>query len=281
MAGQDLVAWEIPGADGQPIYGDAHVPRGEAAGVLLICHGFKGYKDYGLFPRLAAAAERGLIAHRFNFSHSGMTRRIETFERPELFERETWMKQVHDVRAVAAAVRRGEIAGGALPMVWFGHSRGGVTVLLAANDAPDEPVGLVTAGAPNYTCNLSEHERRALRKHARLPSPSSRTQQTLYVGKQWLEEIEADPERHDPLKAIAQAPCPVLVVHGSGDATIDLSCAEALAAAGGEKATLRVIEGASHTFDARNPLGADAPLPPSTAAIIEATCDFAVGRCGG
>ena len=54
---------------------------------MLIAHGFKGYKDYGMFPRLArVAAETGFVAHRFNFSHSGMTDRIATFEHPDLFD---------------------------------------------------------------------------------------------------------------------------------------------------------------------------------------------------
>ena len=82
--------WTIRGAARQPIIGDAHLPQGEPRGAVLIAHGFKGYKDYGMFPRIAAELSgRGLIAHRFNFSHSGMTARTETFERPDLFERDT------------------------------------------------------------------------------------------------------------------------------------------------------------------------------------------------
>ena len=52
--------WTLPGADGQPILGNTHVPddsRGAPpAGVLIVAHGFKGYKDYGFFPRLAQSA---------------------------------------------------------------------------------------------------------------------------------------------------------------------------------------------------------------------------------
>jgi len=43
-------AWSIEGADGQPILGDTHLPEAPPRGVLVICHGFKGYKDYGFFP---------------------------------------------------------------------------------------------------------------------------------------------------------------------------------------------------------------------------------------
>ena len=69
--------WTIPGADGEDILGDAHLPDGEPVGVALVAHGFKGYKDYGMFPRIAETmCDAGFIAHRFNFSHSGLTNNI-------------------------------------------------------------------------------------------------------------------------------------------------------------------------------------------------------------
>ena len=99
--------WSIPGAEGEVILGDCHLPAGEARGVIIIAHGLKGYKDYGMFPVIArACAAGGLIAHRFNFSHSGMTNALETFARPDLFERDTWNRQVHDCRAVVEAAGR-------------------------------------------------------------------------------------------------------------------------------------------------------------------------------
>ncbi len=110
--------WTIPGSNAEPIIGNCHRSEGEAAGVILLAHGFKGYKDYGMFPRLAEAmAAAGLIAHRYNFSHSGMTNRIETFERPDLFERDTWNRQVEDETRVIEAVAAGTLAGGGLPMI--------------------------------------------------------------------------------------------------------------------------------------------------------------------
>ena len=62
--------WSIPGANGQSIFGTTHLPdtASESLGVLLLCHGFRGYKDYGFLPRLARqACQQGLITHRFPF----------------------------------------------------------------------------------------------------------------------------------------------------------------------------------------------------------------------
>ncbi len=60
--------WSISGSQGQPILGNTHMSApgstpGSTAGstpigVMLICHGFKGYKDYGFFPQLAEPPRR-------------------------------------------------------------------------------------------------------------------------------------------------------------------------------------------------------------------------------
>ncbi len=279
---QSVQRWELPGADEQTIFGNTHLPASEPAGALLICHGFKGYKDYGVFPALArAAAQRGLVAHRFNFSHSGMTERTDTFERPDLFERDTWGRQIQDLLMVAEACRDGRLPGGEQAMqVWFGHSRGGVTALLAASRSlhtagAAQPAGVVTAAAPCFSAALSDAEKQRLREQGHLESPSARTGQTLRIGREWLDEIEAEPAAFDPIEAIARLERPVLVVHGEADDTVPADAGHALAEAAGPRARLALIEGASHTFNCPNPLEEDQPLPEATERLIDMTCDFA------
>jgi hypothetical protein len=84
---ESLVDWSLPGSDNELIFGTSHLPAAgrTPVGVVLLCHGFKGYKDYGFFPHLASSLARdGFIAHRFNFSHSGVTPIYETFARIDL-----------------------------------------------------------------------------------------------------------------------------------------------------------------------------------------------------
>ncbi len=288
--------WSIPGADDQPIFGITHLPAAgtKPRGVLLICHGFKGYKDYGFFPRLAHdVAAQGLIAHRFNFSHSGVTHDYATFARPDLFERDTWGKQAHDLQAVAAASAAGRLPGGdhnapPLPTVWFGHSRGGVTVLLAGarvfsnTDEGDriKPTGVIAAAAPDTGCSLDRDQMGRLRHRGYLESPSSRTGQILRIDKAWLEEIEDNPKAFDPLACIAQVACPLLLIHGDADTTVPVDASRHLARAADGRAKLEIIPGASHTFDAPNPLPLDQEPPQATRRLIESVCRFASDQCG-
>ena len=274
--------WTIGGADGQPIFGDTHVPAGPPRGTLVLCHGFKGYKDYGFFPYLAdQGARSGLITCRFNFSHSGMTLDIETFARPDLFEQDTWDKQIFDLDQVACAIRSSNLPGfhtgtsPELPMTWFGHSRGGVTILLAASRPTGSPPNrVIAAAAPHSACDLDEHQRRLLHAQGWLESPSSRTGQILRMGSAWLDELEANPSAFDPLNAIGQIPHPVLLIHGSEDDSVPIGSAHQLREAGRSTVRLETIEGASHTFNAPNPMALD-QASRVTEQLAHSICAFA------
>lgn len=275
--------WQIPGSDGRPIYGNTHTPTDTPCGVLVCCHGFKGYKDYGFFPTLCdQASAAGLIAHRFNFSHSGMTNRTETFEHPELFEKDRWGRQVQDLGHVFHAIDAGTLQGQSLPRALFGHSRGGVASLLFVGNTSPVLVGLITAAAPDYACNLDDLVKDQLRLEGRLLSPSGRTGQDLYVGKDWLDEIEQNPELYDPVRAAANVQCPTRIIHGSGDQTVPVDCAHNLHQAATLNSTLEIIDHASHTFNCPNPLPDDLrydQLPYATRRMIELSVRFAADCC--
>jgi len=276
-----VIDWMIEGADGQPIYGNTHTPHADAVGVLVICHGFKGYKDYGFFDYLAqTGADRGLIAHRFNFSHSGMTNTMDTFERPDLFERDTWTKQIHDLRAVTSAIADGQLAGQGLPVAWFGHSRGGMTVILTAalmfkEQDPNAPGAIIPVSTPHATPAMDEQTRRLIHTQGFLESPSSRTGQMLHIGLAWLEQIEQEPEAFDPVAAMMNVDCPTMLIHGDADATVSVDSAAILARACVD-ARIEIINGASHTFNCPNPLPPDTLPPPETQRMVQLVCDFAV-----
>ena len=246
---------------------DVEEPASGGRGTLLIAHGFKGYKDYGMFPRLSrVAAEAGWGAVRFNFAHSGMTRNNETFERPDLFALDTWNGQVRDLVHLVAAVRRGELTTVTpeAPILLLGHSRGGLASILAAGRGL-QVEGVVSVSAPADPCRLSEAHRRQLEEGRGVEVRSDRTGQTLLVGPPFLHEIQSDRSGHD-VPAMARAmSVPLVVVHGLEDATVDVADARVLATHAGVDPIL--IEGGNHVMNVVNPHEASAPSSPQLAAV--------------
>ena len=283
---KDDSSWTLQGAEGRLIYGNTHQPGCKPRGGFVIAHGFKGYKDYGFFPRLAErCAAAGSVAHRFNFSHSGMTNNIATFERPDLFERDTWNKQVHDLRTVIAAMHDERIAGRGLPFVVFGHSRGGVTALLtagrfAADDEFPQPAGIITAAAPSHANPFPDAQMRILRERGWIESPSSRTGQSLRVGRAFVDEMLADPQAHDVLMQARRIRCPVLIIHGEHDPTVPPGAAMQIHEAI-KDSELTMIPAADHVFNTPNPLPADQPASPQLQTLIESCTKFAQRVCAG
>ncbi|WP_432797201.1 alpha/beta hydrolase [Poriferisphaera sp. WC338] len=284
----NITDWTLNGSGNQPIFGNTHFPQGDPVGVLVLSHGFKGYKDYGFFPQLAeAGAQSNLIVHRYNFSHSGMTNNIETFERPDLFEKDTWDRQVSDLATVLSAVDTGELKGSGLPIVPFGHSRGGITTLLTvarlqgapANDLATRIAGVVTAASPDEACGLTEVQIKQIKAEGRLLSPSGRTGQDLYVGLEWYSEITHSPASFDPVKAAAQITSPLCIIHGNDDETIPPIAAANLAQAAGDQAVRIIIPDANHVFNAPNPLPLDQEPPVHTHAFMDHVINFAYNKC--
>ncbi len=243
--------------------------------MVLFAHGFKGYKDYGFIPVLGdRLAQAGCLVHRFNFSHSGMGEGIETFEHPELFEEDTWNKQVEDLTILMQAVREGKLPETPtnLPIVLLGHSRGGVSCLLAAgrifrDGLEPTPAAVCTMSTPHEACSLGPGDQQALLAEGRLRSPSSRTGQNLYVGQGWLREQLEQPEEHDVVELCGYITCPVLTVHGTLDPTVPYSSADRLAGACPDGVSA-LVEGADHVYNTKNPADVGAEPSPQLTELI-------------
>ena len=246
---------------------DITAPRQHARGTLFIAHGFKGYKDYGMFPHVAACvAAHGWAVVRFNFAHSGMTRSDETFERPDLFALDTWNRQVSDLEQLFEALKEGRLPScpAIAPVVLFGHSRGGVASMLAAGRGL-EVNAVVSASAPRDALRFAESDLTRLRSEGVCTVESSRTGQVLSVGRHFLDEVENEPESHDPCRMARAMNCPLVLVHGDSDQTVSCEDASALADSAGGSVTM--VPGGNHVFNVPNPFDPRSKASPQLAAL--------------
>jgi len=63
----------IEGKHEKTILMDYHfIPNGIQKPIIIFCHGYKGFKDWGAWNLMASKiAEAGFLFIKFNFSHNG------------------------------------------------------------------------------------------------------------------------------------------------------------------------------------------------------------------
>jgi uncharacterized protein len=253
MATPTLTKHSIAGALG-PILIDVRsaAPR-QARPAVVILHGFKGFKDWGMFPPLSERLARaGFTAVSFNFSGSGVDDAGD-FTLPERFGHNTFSAELSDTRLVLDALYRGEL--GALSpgkTGLIGHSRGGgIAVLHAAQD--DRVQALVTWAAISDVHRWGAEERAAWRKTGHTSVLNARTGQKLPLYADVLDDIDRNTSALDIQSAAPEIRVPWLAVHGRADESVRWAEAQALVAASRGTARLLEVEGGGHTFGAAHP----------------------------
>ena len=263
--------WEIrPREGGPPIRGDLRALEGPAPETaVVLCHGFKGFRRWGFFPRLARElALRGHAAISFDFSHNGIGADGVDFSALELFREATHTRDVDEIRMVLDSITRGPLFPHPPRAVGlFGHSRGGGEAILAT--AEDSRVAaLVTWAAISRVQRWSEEQIATWDRGEAVHIQNARTGQTMPIGPAYWRDLVENRDRLDILSAAASVEAPWLIIHGEEDETVAASEARRLHEASRHGAELLLVEDAGHTFGAGHPLG-DTPAALST--VMDAT----------
>jgi dienelactone hydrolase len=252
MGTPTISSFRLTGADGGPLRGDVRTAGG-ARPAVVICHGFKGFKDWGFFPatgdRLARA---GFAAVSFNFSGAGVGDDGETFDEPERFGRNTHSIQSADLDVVLRALGSGVLGFHPTAVGLLGHSMGGgVAILRAARDQTIQ--ALVTwAAVARYGRLWREDQISNWRRTGRLDVVNQRTGDVLPLYPDILDDLERNREALDVLRAAGDVRVPWLVAHGGADETVPVTDAHELSCRAPGAARL-ILDHAGHTFGIRHP----------------------------
>jgi uncharacterized protein len=255
MATPTLTTHTLPGSLGDILVDVRAAGRTSPRPAIVVVHGFKGFKDWGMFPPLAERLARaGFATVTFNLSGSGVDAGGE-FAWPERFGHNTFSAELSDLGRVMDALAGGDLGIAPPSSVGLvGHSRGGgIAVLHAAGDARVK--ALVTWAAISSVERWSPHEVAEWRRQGVKEVVNTRTGQRLPQYPDILDDVE----RHaadtlDILGAAARLRLPWLIVHGSEDESVSHLESDALRAASALPTTrLLTVEGAGHTFGAGHP----------------------------
>jgi dienelactone hydrolase len=250
-------ALTLRNADADPLRTDVRLPDGAGPfPVVVIVPGYKGFKDWGMFPPTGRRlAEAGVASVAVNPSHNGVGESLTEFDEPERFARNTPGREAADVAAVLDAVAAGRVDDALDPdrIGLLGHSRGGGVVLLAASgDARVRAV--VTWASIAHFDRSTERAKTEWRRLGYREVPNLRTGQILREDVAVLEDLERHRDAYDLEDACRRMEAPLLALHGELDEAVPAAEAEKLAAWSGHAASrAEIVPKAGHTFGAVHP----------------------------
>lgn len=254
MATPTLTKHALPGVLGPVLVDVRTSDRNSARPAVVIVHGFKGFKDWGMFPVLAERVARaGFSAVSVNLSGSGVDDSGQ-FAYPDRFGHNTFSAELDDIRRVLDALSDGTLGlPPAASVGVVGHSRGGGIAVLAA--AQDSRVSALVTWAAIATVDRWPGQAEQWRREGRLDVVNTRTGQVLPLYTDVLDDIEQNSSALDILSHASRLAIPWLLLHGAGDTSVPGSEAHALARAASPTHPPRVmlLEGAGHTFGAAHP----------------------------
>lgn len=250
----------IPGAE---LRGDFWTgPDAVEDAAIVVCHGFKGFKDWGFFPyvceELVARTDVNVVS--FNFDGSGV--RDSDFDNLPAFSRNTFSRELLDLEAIFDGLSSGRLGDLRPPKTTrfglLGHSRGGATCILkTALRAQVE--GLVTWASISAVDRYYESFEDQWDAGETVMIPNARTGQDMPLDRNVMDDYLANQERLDVHASARAISIPCAIVHGDADESVPFSDAESIASGIGDLARLVRVEGGGHTFQAVHPFAGTTP----------------------
>lgn len=249
-------AFSIPLEDDLVLRGNVHRPEQDGKRpVVLICHGFKGYKDWNFFPYLAdQLASEGFYAIRFNFSCNGVSGG-DDFDELEKFAVNTYSREQADLDVLLQHMKEKKLPFAAdfnmEKIGIIGHSRGGGNSIIFASEHPEIKAVVTWNGVSNV-----DFWEDALKKEIRERGVgyiiNARTKQKMPMKINVFEDIEQNKDRFDILSKLQTLAAPVQIIQGDADKESLVTGAEKMEKTASHH-TLVNISGGDHTFNAVHP----------------------------
>jgi len=245
--------------------------------VILFVHGFKGFKDWGIWSAVADSfAKAGFVFLKINLSYNGTTpENLENFVDLEAFGNNNFSHEINDIKRVINALQLRHIpiqVNSNLKNVnIIGHSKGGASVVIAANEIAEIKKIITWAAIDDVAARYGQKEEEWKNSGVKY-YPNARTKQEMPVYYQIVEDIEKNKDRFDLKLQLEKLDKPLLICHGDNDPTVHVDAAYQLKS-WSRNSELCIVEGANHVFNGTHPYLLD-ELPKEMEEVLQATINF-------
>jgi pimeloyl-ACP methyl ester carboxylesterase len=265
---------------GRPFLADIFcIENGVKKPVVILTHGFQGFKDWGAYDLVARAfAEAGFVFVKYNSSHNGTTvdHPID-FADLEAFGNNNFSKELDDLGVVidwvcsdTFPIGQNEVDTDRIYLV--GHSRGGGIVMLKAGE--DKRVKKIStwASVNQYGKFWRPEQMEKIKQEGVMYVTNGRTKQQMPIYWQMYQDYFDHLKRLFIPDVVKTLTIPMLIVHGDNDETVGYEHAIELKEWKPD-AELLAIENGNHVFGASHPWAHDY-LPDDLKKAVEATIRF-------
>ncbi|NOU68202.1 alpha/beta fold hydrolase [Paenibacillus sp. LMG 31461] len=245
------IPFELHMSEQRIVRGDIYKARQEPSkGTLLLLHGYKGFKNWGMFPHVASELAEAVDVVALNFSHNGVGDNLMDFTELEKFAGDTYTKDLEDIQVIIADIHKH--VGTDKPILLLGHSRGAGVSLIYALDHPTEITGVISWNGIAHVDLLTPENKAEMRATGHSYTLNGRTKQMMPLHLEILEDMERNEERFDIVGRIREASFPITLVQGMEDGERLLKGSEKLVANNPDIQWVK-IPGGNHTFGSVHP----------------------------
>jgi pimeloyl-ACP methyl ester carboxylesterase len=264
----------------KPILWDAfYNEHGVQKPLVIFCHGYKGFKDWGAWDLVAKAfAEAGFFFVKFNFSHNGgtMDQPID-FPDLEAFSENNYSKELEDLDDLINYLHASENSFAkniALNnTILIGHSRGGGIATIKASK--DERIAqLVTwASVSDFGKRMgTAEELEQWEADGVKYVENGRTKQQMPHKYQFYEDFIANESCLNIETSARKIRIPHLIVHAKEDPSVSFSEALSLHKFNPQSELVSITD-SDHVFGASHPLN-NKDLPAKLRTVVDKTIDY-------
>ncbi len=245
------------------LYDLYYTSTGAKKPVILFCHGYKGFKDWGAWNLVAESfANAGFFFIKFNFSHNGGTTQ-DPIDFPDLeaFAKNNYSLELEDLDRILNLISTEKAFSPEIDLEkinLIGHSRGGGIVLIKAEE--DSRIKTVTtwAGTSDIKVRFQEGTEafQLWEKTGITHIENGRTKQLMPHYFQFYTDFIENEERLTIERAVQNLNIAQLIIQGAEDPTVAQEEAQAIHHWNIES-KLEIIEKADHVFGAKHPWEGD------------------------
>ncbi|NDI33631.1 alpha/beta hydrolase family protein [Chengkuizengella sediminis] len=258
------IPFQIKIEENRVLRGNVYLSKNLSKGTLIICHGFKGFKDWGMFSYIGGALSDDLDVVTFNFSHNGVGENLLDFTELDKFAQNTYARELEDLDILVDVVQNQnlpiDVEINTSQLYLLGHSRGAGVCLIYSFDHPEVVQGVVSWNGITNVDLFTREQKEEMKQKGRSSVYNARTKQQMPLNVEILEDMEKNKEKYNILKRVESTQTPIVLIQGTKDHDRLIRGSKQLVEKNDTIDLIQISEG-NHTFNSVHPFqGTTKPL---------------------